>query len=75
MASIQINLINFAAQEGKATAIRAAEGLRDSLETLCEIGSESEKSRAGDLLRTVNEALALLVDNSPLIEAARQSQV
>lgn len=53
-------LVQLALDEGPQLAIRNAEALRDSLETIMECADPSEQAHAGPLLETVNDVLRVL---------------
>jgi hypothetical protein len=70
MKCLEQTLLYLAADEGETTALRVAQNLQLSLETIMEAGNRTEIDIAGNLLRRVNRALKEIVDGT-LVELVR----
>jgi hypothetical protein len=57
MKCIESSLLHLAADEGDETALRAAQNIQLSLETIVEAGNRTEVDLASNLLRRVNRAI------------------
>ena len=70
MTSLAQNIVWLAAMEGKEVAIKEAEQLRDSLETLMETGGPNEIRAATFLLGSVQQGIKEIFEGT-LVEVAK----